>query len=421
MDDLRERLKRRGEPAAGPGNAFSLRKALDRLALGERCEEKRGSSRRGRPLSDVIGGCEVTTDAGSCLEIASQYDIDHCHGRRPLREFMDADLGVVDFFCAGCETKPSVHPEEVVFVDLETTGLSVGPGTYAFLVGIGFLKGGHFRLKQLFLRDFSEEGAMMARVAEILGSFRILVSYNGKRFDVPVLEARALMSGQSGGGIRMRQWDLLYAARRLWRGKQADCRLETVERLRLGLERGVGDISGERIPETFFRYVHEGHTEGLDRILWHNAMDVLTLAMLCAHLAECLERLDPVRGDLVAVGRFFEKRGCVERSRACFEMVAGNAGDGGEKERGMFFLARQLKRERRMEEAVGLWKELVQRGGFGFVASCEEVAKYLEHNCRKPLEAADIVRHALERLPRAESWKREGLEKRLARLLRKGS
>lgn len=163
--------------------------------------------------------------------------------------------------------------EDMVFMDIETTGLSSSP---VFLIGVMIWDGGGFRVKQFLARDYSEEAAILSFYANECAERRLLVTFNGKTFDVPYLRTRAVSNG-----IPLRQdlahLDLLHASRRAWRRHLPNCKLQTLERHVCGRRRR-GDIPGSEIPDAYHEFVRTGNAWQIVDILKHNALDLVTLA-----------------------------------------------------------------------------------------------------------------------------------------------
>ena len=438
MDDLGERLRRlqraygatrkpgrraddapEGVPGSKPA---SIREQLERIEQrsSRRSLPRAGLSESARPprLEEVLHGREVTTPLGVCYEAKAVYRDTFRHGDHCIGAFRDVDMNTLNLFCGGVDGLDA-RAEDFLFMDLETTGLSLGTGTYGFLVGLGYFREGKYHIHQVFLRDFDEEPAFLYHTQQIMAPFRHLVTFNGKTFDIPLLEARFTMCSQPETLRKMVSWDLLYPARRLWYDRLEDCRLETIERERLGVAREGQDIAGDQIPRAYFRYVHDGDARDMDRIVYHNAMDVLTMTALAIQIDESLKEKDPVRSNLFSVGKYCEKQGIQGMGTEFFEAASCQGPSPQEKDRALFHLARQHRREGRFEDAVRIWKGLVEREGYGFLACCVEIAKHLEHRAREYDEAVDLVLHALARVGPEEARVRADLEKRLSRLKRK--
>jgi len=166
----------------------------------------------------------------------------------------------------------NVDPKEIVFLDIETTGLSRTP---LFLIGLLYFDGDNIVIDQLFARDYSEEASVLHYFSEFVPRFNILVSFNGKTFDVPFIRDRMIYHR------KFLKWshvhvDILHHSRRKWRGKTPDCKLQTLEYHICGRRR-ENDIPGALVPEIYHDYVRNGNTEYLSGILLHNALDLLTL------------------------------------------------------------------------------------------------------------------------------------------------
>lgn len=217
----------------------------------------------------------------------------------------------------------------------------------------------------------------------------------------------------------MVSWDLLYPARRLWYDRLEDCRLETIERERLNVTRESMDIPGDRIPQVFFRYVHQGDARDIDRIAYHNAMDVLSLTALAIHIDRSLKEKDPIHSNLFSVGRYYERRGIQEVGGEYYEIASCRGSCPEERDKALFHLAMQRKRGGEIDRAVAIWRELIDREGDRFLECCVEIAKHLEHKTRELDEAIQTVSFALARVGPQDVRLSRDLQKRLKRLRRK--
>jgi tetratricopeptide (TPR) repeat protein len=166
-------------------------------------------------------------------------------------------------------------------LDTETTGLAGGTGTCAFLVGVGTIEDGGFRVRLFFMRDYDEEAAMLAGLAEFLRWYDVLVTYNGKAYDAPLLETRYRLSRKPFPLERMFHLDLLHGARQLWKLRMRNCRLIELESEILGVLR-EGDLPGELIPYYYFEYLRTRQAFRLVPLFHHNVIDIVSLACLTA-------------------------------------------------------------------------------------------------------------------------------------------
>ncbi len=170
-------------------------------------------------------------------------------------------------------------PERWAFLDTETTGLAGGTGTVAFLVGVGRITPTGVVVRQFLMRDFGEEASQLTALAEHLAEFDVLVTYNGKSFDAPLLETRYRMARSETPFDRLQHVDLLHGARRLWKSRFESCQLAHLEQEVLGYTR-VGDVPGGMIPQLYYDFIKKQRPSLIEPILEHNRLDIVSLACL---------------------------------------------------------------------------------------------------------------------------------------------
>src|SRR3954470_19768773 len=196
-----------------------------------------------------------------------------------------------------------------------------GTGTYAFLIGVGSVDAEGFRLRQFFMRDYGEEASLLHRLSEHLARFDVLITYNGKSYDQPLLETRFRMSRARHPFDRMEHLDLLFGARRLWKLRLDSCRLVDLENQILGVER-EGDLPGEMIPYCYFDFLRTRQAFKVVPIFHHNAIDILSLACLTAIVPFAFRRPEdaPLRHgpDFLGLARWLQKTGRNEEALRLF-------------------------------------------------------------------------------------------------------
>lgn len=379
-------------------------------------------------IEDLMPGFWQDTPDGRTFIVERRFELDHFHGAIPLRRTLAARGEVVARIGRNAALA-EVAPERVLYLDTETTGLSGGTGTYAFLVGIGHFCDGGFRLRQYFQTDFGQEPALLRALADYLPAFDAVVTFNGKSFDLPLLETRLTINGllrgrPAGRNVReLPHLDLLHPARRIYRDRFGSCRLGELEQRVLGLAR-VEDVPSWEIPALYFRYVRTRRFRAVQPVFEHNALDVLSLVTLQAHLCDLFGG-SGARGaeDRLALGRACEADGltgeAIVNYRAALEIGLGPALQH-ECERRLSLLLRRLGR---WEEAVELWEAVAARPRNPQLYAFIELAKYHERTARDYCSAIEYARQALALLERhhlrfgaANAADREALLARIARL-----
>ncbi|RKY00125.1 hypothetical protein DRP77_12000 [Candidatus Poribacteria bacterium] len=231
-----------------------------------------------------ISGYEVKTPLGSfLLSVGSSRDLPD--GERAVRRFLSVFENRFNLPRRyGLEAVVSKPPHRILFLDIETTGLS--PRYPMFLVGLMYYDGEGFRFEQLLARNPSEEGAMLYHLRGLMEEFDLVVTFNGGSFDLPYIIGRMTRLGiDPPEGLREKNYDLLIYSRKKWRGTLPNCRLQTLEREICGRRR-VGDIPSSMIPAAYREFLASGDPRIIRAIMFHNLLDLLTMAELIAALAE---------------------------------------------------------------------------------------------------------------------------------------
>lgn len=319
--------------------------------------------------------------------------------------------------------EPGVDLSRALFLDTETSGLAGGTGTFAFLIGVGFVEEDRFRVTQFLLRNPLGEAAMLEELTVLAAGRRDLVTYNGGSFDLPLLETRFALNGVRSPFRDARHLDLLHPARRLFKPRHENARLSTLERELLEVERD-DDIPGDRIPQVFFDFLRYGHHPAMESVLAHNRYDIVTLAALALR---ALERMDgdwhsDDPADLHGAGHHFWRRGESEVAIPLLERALSAGLAGRNRDRCLLDLGERRKQLGDWDGAIELWRRV------SIVDSRERLdvlvwlAKHEEHQRKEPARALTHVEDALERLPRIEMGRetsrryRKELERRATRL-----
>lgn len=309
----------------------------------------------------------------------------------------------------------------VLFLDTETTGLSGGAGTVAFEVGVGFIEARGMVIRQYVMRDYSEEPAMMAELAALIERFDTIVSFNGKSFDLPLLESRMVMSRIRLPLTKMPHLDLLHAARRVYKLRLKRCNLASLEEAVLGQTRD-DDLPGSQVPARYFEYVRTKEFALLEDVLRHNLDDVRSLASLTGHLCAVFREPETLEHpeDVFGVGKTLMRTGKTEKARACFRIV----GRSSLSSQAHMYLASSYKKEKDWQQTEAVCLDMIVSGSGG-VWPYIELAKYYEHikkDIPKALKyASGALRFALNTaaLHEMDACQLEQIRKRIRRLQRK--
>ncbi len=436
-------------------------------------------------MGTMLGGRPLPTPFGACLAIDRRYEADRFHGDVriedcELRDTAGLQLLDPELFGPGSSTgtpdrAPVTPPlRRTLFIDLETTGLSGGAGTMAFLVGCGYFDLGAFQVRQFLLPSHAAERALLAAVAEFFAGADLIVTYNGKTFDLPVMETRWLFHRMSPPLEGVPHFDMLHPARRLWRSRAAAiaghhagfapptpvrrtvggsswpasgrrlgaaghhetrgddeedsscCRLSTLERLLFDVRR-IGDVPGLEVPGRFFSFVRSGDPRPLEPVLEHNRLDLVSLAAVTARAARLAQDgPDACRdcSEALALGRVYERAGWFERADTCYRRATQS--DAREvRAEALYRLGLRYRRDRRFEEAAEVWRTVLAwteecRGRTQLEQlrrfAAEALAIHLEHR-RRDLPGAR--EHALFALDESHSRRADGVRHRISRIDRK--
>jgi uncharacterized protein len=298
-------------------------------------------------------------------------------------------------------------PSKWLFLDTETTGLAGGTGTYAFLIGLAWWDAGALQVEQFFMRDFGEEHAILHELAARIAERPVLVTFNGKSFDWPLLENRFTMTRSIPVPRLAAHLDLLHPARALWKLRLGSVRLVELERhvlnaSRLGWHR-QDDVLAALIPQHYFDYLRGGPAEPLAAVVRHNQMDLRGLAALVGKIDELLtsDNDHEVESlDLFGLSRFLQRRGDRQRAHsACSQAIdLGLPKEyDGQARRDLALLA---KRRGEHDKAAALWHQLLKDERNGAHA-CEQLAVYYERRRKNFQRALEFAQLGLAKVRRA--------------------
>jgi uncharacterized protein YprB with RNaseH-like and TPR domain len=368
-------------------------------------------------VEDVLSGSVVSTAYGEHFETERVWERHRRHGCVDIADLPELPCDLLDSLSDG--DIQGCPPERWAFLDTETTGLAGGAGTYAFLIGVGHATREGFRLRQFFMRDFGEESSLLDSLAQFLAQFEVLITYNGKSYDQPLLETRFAMARRRHPFDRLRHLDLLHGARRLWKLRLESCRLVQLENQILGVER-EGDLPGELIPYYYFDYVRTQQALKLVPIFHHNAIDILSLACLTAIVPQAFRAPEDTRfrhgADLIGLARWLLRAGRQDEALSLYRRAIDLGLPDHLLFQTLWEIAVMEKRLGREAAALAGFTDLAGSRNPYRVRALEEVAKYYEHSERNYVMALEVTRSALDIVDTPELRHREQrLGKRVVR------
>ncbi|MDF1545598.1 MAG: ribonuclease H-like domain-containing protein [bacterium] len=307
--------------------------------------------------------------------------------------------------------------ESLLFFDTETTGLG-GSGAVAFLIGVGSVTESGFEVRQYLIPDFGDESAMLELLLDEFSADKTLVSFNGKSFDLPLLESRMIINRAARKVAHKHHIDILHASRRLFKRRLKDCTLVNLEEKLFGFQR-EDDIPGFLIPATYFDWIHDREIGELKNVMQHNRLDILSLYFILTLLADSYnqqgENLDAV-ADLYSLSRLFGRQKLTQKAHGICHRIELESN--GHEQEISFYNSLMFKRGGDTPRAVRIWTDLSTSDTRVSIKACIELSKYLEHNQRDFPEALRMAERAF-RLSEANCGRTKEIEHRLARLRKK--
>lgn len=427
MSSMRERMNRlRGESTEKDKQIeTSAARGEEQKELSQDADEEQLS-----PVWDTFDVKLMENDTGSFLLRKMVYPIDYRHGHHAIEELALAAPGLSAF-----HPLRETYAEQILFLDLETTGLGVGAGNIPFMVGIGYMSKGQFVIEQTLIRHPAEERAMLMYLADKLKHFTFLATYNGKTFDWPLVQNRFIMHGLNRNLWEPRHLDFLHPSRSLWKNTLVSCKLSHVEEERLGIHR-EDDVPGSLAPQLYFQFLTDGDPAPLEGVFRHNEIDMLSLACLAIRFGHLLNGnlasyipLPDEPEEMVRTGLWLERMGKCELPSLLFDLAMKEEQANPST---LIMLAERDKKAGNWVRAVLLWQKAIIHSSTHFgVAAHEasiELAMYYEHKLKDYEAALGHANLAFEHasnhsmLVRRDTKKRaelEALRNRISRLRRK--
>ncbi|PKK84077.1 MAG: hypothetical protein CVT49_05495 [candidate division Zixibacteria bacterium HGW-Zixibacteria-1] len=375
------------------------------------------SGSRYQKLAECLDGDLMRHSNGTFIKIINRFDEDYFHGKHMMPDRNRLPIFRKKYF-ENADESITLDPEKFLFFDTETTGLG-GSGTVAFLIGFGSLKDNGFEVRQYFLPDFPDEEAMLEAVRAEIRPDTVLVSYNGRAFDIPIISDRMIIQRVERNLEYADHIDLLHTVRRLHRRRIKKCNLGNVEQQILDFYR-QDDIPGYLVPSMYFNWLASDDTYQMDLIAEHNLNDIVSLYFIMCHIAAIHEApsekiSDP--DDVLSLARIMERRrehGDVCRFLEEFDELSHSY----DRFDILFLQSLSYKRNGDYEKAVVLWEEIAARAVEESFWSGIELAKFYEHKAGDFQRALEYTLKAKSVRPPRDSALTD-IQKRIRRLNQK--
>ena len=363
-------------------------------------------------LKDWLDGCYISKDGQRVLLKEEFIEEKRQYGdSRISKPFLNRTL------TKWSKIKSKYKPEEIVFFDTETTGLSHSAGTYVFLAGFMYFIEDRFKIKQLFMIDPFNEKLFLEEIKKVLDDFKLVISFNGKSFDFPLFNNR-LKFQKIAKTADLEIFDILTLSRRFWKNELKSCALQNIERIKLSLYRDLNkEILGKDIPQIYFDYLNTKKPDEIGKIFSHNRIDLISMALILQKINQYF-RLNITyqslrKGDVVA--KILYEIGENKMSVELYEKSIERENN----EKAIKPLSFIYKKQKNYKKAEQLWLQEAQKNK---IYAMIELAKYYEHKKKdltKALNYTEYAAETLEKLSLVDSKTNKEIIKRKLRLKKK--
>ncbi len=416
LNDLYGKSEEQSEKKQDKLSVSQIRLSLDRLFTSNATKffPKTKLEKENRPIEKLVQGSWINTAFGDVFRGEYTFNMNDLYGNLDLKEIYQFS---VDEFIECFQFFGDFRPESFLFLDTETTGLAGGSGTVAFMIGLGWIDGNNFVVHQYFITQLNHEEGMLEEIGRIIEKFDFIVSFNGKSYDIPLLETRFIMNKLIPMFDTKKHIDLLHPSRALWKFSLTNCKLKTLESKLMGLERN-DDIPGELIPEVYYEYIEAGVSDRMERVFYHNRFDIITMLGTLILVMKYMVKSEPEENPLndYAKGRIFKKKKETDRSINHFLNVLNSEISDSRRQKTLIELGEIYKKEKKYKEAVKVWESAIDSDYKFTFSPYIELAKYYEHREKNFEKALNYTSTVLEKLPEYMMKELPSIEKRITRL-----
>ena len=372
---------------------------MDRLkalgvSIGTSDIETPASSRKpGEDLAAILGGETIETIYGPVIRIINTYPAGFKHGDLSCIEPQTHEI-----FKRWGNLPDGELPGRFLFLDTETSGLSSGTGTFAFLVGMGYFANHEFRLFQYFLESPANESAMLAALIQDAAGTDTFVTYNGKSFDIPLLRSRFILNRMENILDDYFHADLLHITRKIYKFFLPERNLGVVEKEILHFTRDEIEVPGWMVPEIYAEFLQNHDPEPIKRVLYHNQIDILSLAALYQHINallqsitdNCNQEIPPAV--LLAMVRLYIEHNDLETATALFSAYQESETEHLEYAKTAYLLGMAHKQVQMIDKAIMYWEIASENGD---IPALVELAKHYEHQLGAYKQALAYTKKAI--------------------------
>lgn len=355
---------------------------------------------KGTSIDQVIKGEWIESRGEKVFLVKESYPFGSAHGNVVFEK--DILFGSIAQFW-GIDHLETMNLKDFLFLDTETSGLSLGAGTIIFLFGCCFFSDNGLEVIQFFLEDPASEMIFLANIDELIQRHKCLVSYNGKSFDIPMLRTRMILNRLPYNTLAKPHLDLLHFARSLWKRRLESRRLSDIEKEILAFQRTGEEVPGWLVPQLYQDYLSTGDAAPLEGVFYHNRNDVVSLAALFSHVTNLVSEKSALESanslDIISIGSIYQKSGNFTLSEGFYQHGLDRSDPSDLDNRILRDFAQLLKKQDKWMEAVELWKVAANKDD---LISCVELAKYFEHREIDLFSASNWVETAISIVTRTD-------------------
>ena len=355
-------------------------------------------------LADIVAGEYSHSD--QVFETHEIFDPEYQHGK--------CKLWLESFTHLQSLINQNFKLQDLIFIDAETTGLSGGAGTFAFMLGLGWFDHGNaFHVKQIFLPEPACEHEYLSALTEELARFSTIISFNGKSFDIPLMKTRYILHSFPSPFEDMAHIDLLHLSRRVWRYRLSSRTLGEIENHILRFTRGEVELPGWMAPKLYLDYLKTKDAAPMKGMFYHNQIDIVSLAALLCVLEDMAGLNSDSPAELFALAQYFEHSGDSPNAIKAYQQTIEIDKDSDFAIQAQYQLGMIYRKAGNWSNAISSWIQ----ASVSSPKACVELAKYFEHQTRDYNEAERWCKFALSLNNQNNAI--DELEYRLNRILRK--